>query len=153
MEASLQVRPERVGPGRQLRHVLQEDPYGCGVACAAMIAGVTYREARAVFVQVCSTGERRISLEGILDVQMDALLTELGYAVARFWRGARNVRPEWPPPLTAGVYLLQESRPSGGHFSILLNDGTLLDPAVPECAREVDWAFVYSVTAIVPIHA
>lgn len=35
-----------------LLQVIQEDATGCGIACAAMIAGVSYKRARRVAVEI-----------------------------------------------------------------------------------------------------
>lgn len=39
-------------PQRFVTTVLQEDSHGCGVACVAMIAGITYQDARQTFARL-----------------------------------------------------------------------------------------------------
>lgn len=60
----------------KLRHVAQREPYGCGVACLAMIAGITYDEALADF-------DRHFRKEGMTRRRLDRALARRGFAVAR----------------------------------------------------------------------
>lgn len=47
-EALIQGQEKDVEP----RIVLQTDPYGCGVACLAMVVEVEYTAARSIFVDI-----------------------------------------------------------------------------------------------------
>lgn len=103
--------------------VRQEHRMGCGAACIAMIHGVTYEQAIAMFPGV------DFEKNGIGWMQADSLLGDLGYAVRRIY--AKNHlwqdREEWPPPPFAKVHLCQVVT-SMCHFVVMDSSGVVLDP-------------------------
>lgn len=129
--------------------VRQEHAWGCGPACLSMLTGVPYAEVL--------TGFREdFAISGIDYMQADSWLADRGYATGRKWRfGAdRKERSQWPPEPWAGVHLceIQASGPtSGGHFVLLLRDGTVMDPLDPEPKRLADYWRANSVAAVTTI--
>lgn len=140
-----------------IRHVAQAEPYGCGVACLAMLAGWSYAEARRRYVAIY--GEKRAAVlqtgAGVTYVEVDTVLAEAaGLAVARQWKpwADNPTRKPWPCLPWADAHLVQVMVPSGGHFVVLLRDGSVLDPARgPEPVRLEAYADVQFVAAVVPV--
>lgn len=69
--------------------IVQQDSYGCGVACLAMAAGITYEDARALFVRV-GLGQRRKN-KPAFSTNLSDLAMALSVAglvnVPRRWKG------------------------------------------------------------------
>lgn len=135
----------------RIAHVRQEDAYGCGVACLAMITGTPYREVRAWFRERAwqnarhdgrvLEGAARETVEphdftrwGLDHFVMEHYLAEHGYATARLFAMAwpDGPRPVWPPAPFAPAHLAQVRTPIGGHYVVWLPDGRVLDPAAGE---------------------
>lgn len=136
-----------------VRHVRQEDPYGCGVACIAMLAGLTYAEARQAYS--AQYGEDRAAViregRGMVNVEADAVLARLGFAVARRHRGVEDAS-HWPPQPWGSAHLATVLLPTGGHFVVVLADGSVLDPAAdPTPRRWGDFGEVFDIAAVVPV--
>lgn len=130
-----------------IRHVRQEDPYGCGLACLAMLTEQTYRQVQAAFA-----GHDR----GIIDWAVQAYLADNGYAVA--WKYPNRIynnqmRADWPPALWADVHIAQVQMPAGSHFIVVLRDGSVLDPATDAPRRWSDYGAVNSIGAVYRIAA
>lgn len=71
------------------QHTLQQDSYGCGVACLAMVAGVPYAEVRALCVDL-GLGEKRGRKHPFATNFRDltAVATQMGLnATMRRWNG------------------------------------------------------------------
>nr|AXV45901.1 hypothetical protein pMKPA34_0057 [Pseudomonas aeruginosa] len=43
----------------RVKKVMQRDRFGCGIACAAMVAGKSYSEAKRVFT-TCGLGKKKV---------------------------------------------------------------------------------------------
>lgn len=114
-----------------IQRVQQEDPYGCGVACVAMVSGLSYGEVRRL---LGSSVARRLlgGGYGLTYYTLFDLLSHLGFACLNLWRTNQlNERPRdpWPPEPMADAHICSVSLPTGGHFVVWLRDGTVLDPA------------------------
>lgn len=145
---------------RPVRLVRQEHSHECGIACIAMIAGLTIEQAREAFDRVypLSRKEKGFAVtQGITYVSVDAVLAELGFAVARLWKPAHwcekvkqefRPRSEWPPQPFADAHLVQVTLPAGAHFVVWLRDGTWLDPAGVQAYPNDSIQFV---AAVVPV--
>jgi hypothetical protein len=123
-------------------HVLQEDAYGCGLACIAMVTGQTYQAVLADFTY---------RDHGITDWSLRDYLGDKGYAT--IWKhpcrmSTNTMRENWPPALWADVHIAQVYLPAGGHFIVVLRDGTVLDPATTQPRRWEDYPNVGNIGAI-----
>lgn len=107
--------------------VRQEHPWGCGLACLAMLLGVEYS---ALF----KTRYAHINFEtsvGISNFLMAEELTELGFAYSKLWRfKSGNIeRTPWPPQPWADVHLIMiELQCRKSHWALWLRDGRVFDP-------------------------
>ena len=91
--------------------VKQQEPNGCGIACAAMLAGVSYETAKAKVIEM---GFRQAgSHYGLLPREVIRLASELGAVVA----------PDIAP--TA----IQIRRGERNHFVVITKTGEIYDPA------------------------
>ena len=74
--------------------IVQQDSYGCGVACLAMAAGISYEEARALFVRV-GLGQRR-KHKPAFSTNLSDLAMALSVAglvsVPRRWKGWSHLK-------------------------------------------------------------
>jgi len=131
--------------------VRQEDALGCLVACIAMIAGVSYAEARSTLPGFSADK----CADEYYAVQW---LKGRGFDLIRTWEyfkpyGSKKPPSEpWPPLPFAELHLC--SVMAGGrlaHAVIMLGDGTVIDPATPEPRKLSDYSDVYQVSAIVRI--
>lgn len=113
------TEPERP---KAWRWVQQEDAHGCGIACLAMVTGKFYGEVKREFAPF---------EKGLTWWETDSYLVDHGYAVARKFKHAahRKESREWPPEPFGDVHICQVFTPAGGHFVVVLRDGTVLDPA------------------------
>lgn len=95
-----------------MKHIRQLDFEGCGIACAAMLAGKTYQEARDAWVGTSRHRRDRLNTEGrgLKRDEINALLIRLGYP----WGTQQHVR------------LVQS--PAGPHW-ILVFESAIYDPA------------------------
>jgi predicted double-glycine peptidase len=110
------------------RWVLQENAYGCGPACLAMILGISYADAcREVEESPAHIG-RDWDEHGTNIHAMEHALARHGY----WWRITYKAwEPEgnWPPEPWAVLHLCQVEQPSGNaHFVVMLRNGVVLDP-------------------------
>lgn len=72
-----------------MRLIQQLDRTGCGIACFAMIAGITYRQAKRLIFQDVTTGRRSFSTT---PGQIREALQGLGFLVAdRLVRVPRDI--------------------------------------------------------------
>jgi hypothetical protein len=142
-----------------IRHVRQEDPWGCGPACLAMVTGHNYREVRDWFTvfawqnaqkdgRVLADDARKaveandFSRSGITHWEIERYLAEHGYASALRWEEVRTgeARPVWPLPPFAEAHICCVQTVSGGHFVVWLPDGRVLDPAASETTLH-EWGY------------
>lgn len=121
-----------------MKRVQQEDGNGCPIACVAMLAEVTYQEAR---TQLGKWDGGLLGWEHLTN-----LLKHYGFRhkVDFGYDRKTNKRPEnWPRPFAPFHVLCIETR-AGGHYVVWLPDGTVLDPArsqvqnLDDCYRLAD---------------
>lgn len=119
-----------------MRHVMQADGYGCGLACLAIVTDKTYDEVKAWdgFVG------KNFRNAGLTYDDLMQYLGDHGFATMFRWRylpgsctQQRNVRSPWPSPSFAPVHLVGVR--DGMHLVVLLPDGTVLDPSVARPMR------------------
>lgn len=129
----------------RIQWVEQVDKGGCGIACLAMLLGVTYARIVEWAPEFCGKC-------GLQDDQVDQFLSEHGYALQRVWEyrefDARK-REIWPPRPFAQKHLcsvMQTNEDSIGHFVVMDGKGVVYDPALPAFApktlldfHEVEW--------------
>jgi len=137
--------------------VRQRHSHDCGIACMAMVMGCSLEAAAAAFDRVYpgALARGRGVSDGITYVEIDAVLAEEGYAIARLWRGPKDNRRRapWPPEPFADAHVATVITGSGGHFVVLLKDGAVLDPATDErrTLRHAAYVEVQDVAAVVPL--
>jgi hypothetical protein len=122
-----------------IRWVQQEDPYGCGIACIAMITGRSYAEAKASLPHP----------EHLVRTGMPfKYLSDIGYVVDSPTYEAKT----WPPEPFAGMHLCEVHVGDAphGHMVVMLADGAVLDPLTTEPRTLRDYEAVYIVAAITP---
>ena len=137
-----------------IRTIVQADRYGCGVACLAMVAGITYEEARQRFNSLglgvrrgckpaysTSSGEMRMAISSsglITDSRRWRGWAELqGLAVIKVrddWRGAKG-RWHWAvafrhPEFDIAVFDPHQTEPSFSRmpFDVLCFDFRIYEP-------------------------
>lgn len=129
-----------------MQWVAQDDPYGCGVACVAMVADKTYADVKAL-VGRGWTGQN----DGLTYYELFDLLSQLGFAVRglRHTMEARN-RPErlWPPDPFSDVHIVLVDGFESGHFVVWCRDGRVLDPARPGVYGLQDYEHVAQVLGV-----
>jgi hypothetical protein len=106
----------------------QEDANGCGPAALAMIAGVTYAEAKDI-LEACPVSHHKgnWAKEGVGHVSLDWALQRCGFWRQRTYRAWQ--RDNWPPRPWAPVHLCQIEQPShNNHFVVMDGKGVVLDP-------------------------
>jgi len=135
-----------------LQWVKQEDDWGCTIAAYAMILGRTYASVRDDFAVYIARKEGWRGVCSLFDG--DQYLTSQGFAVARifrYWRG--EIREEWPPQPFGDIHLcdvIVSEGSSGSHSVVMLRDGSVLDPLMPEPRRLTDYHKVQHVALVVP---
>jgi hypothetical protein len=121
--------------------VLQDEPKGCGVACLAMLTGLSYREARDLF------GRRYRPETGMSRVTLDAALARFRLAVCRA-PGAS---------LLGAVHVAEvihrDQAPRTHHFVVVLADGTVLDPLRAHPTTLASYRRVRCMAAVIPLDA
>ncbi len=97
-----------------MKLVKQEDRHGCGVACFAMIAGVTYQQALGCF------GGRSFARSGMGRRILEAVLVDQGFAIARV-PGQHQ--------LVSRVNLVEIGRQHGRNWHwVVVTNGRIYDP-------------------------
>jgi len=100
-----------------MKLVVQEDGFGCGVACVANILEVTYREALSLF----SNGRRKATTEGFLCKDLVNVLGDYEY---------RYIKPKLRNKIYQNksiVFIARCKKYPGGHFLYRMN-GIWADP-------------------------
>lgn len=131
--------------------VRQEDAWGCMIAAIAMVLGRSYTETKALLHPWFFTREQEF--RGIGQTEMDSLLTEHGFAVARrfeHYHPACCHRTAWPPQPWGEIHIAEVAT-SMSHAVVMLADGRVLDPALGARASLSEYSRVFSVTAITRI--
>lgn len=118
-----------------MKRIIQEDGSGCGLACVAMVAGVTYAEARVFAVDYLDFDPLGPFYTEIIDLRY--MLSEYGYGLSRY------------TPFKAYEYIsplaILEIERSGNHNHWVLYvkcglDRYILDPAQGvKSERRRDW--------------
>lgn len=135
------------------RWVWQEDEHGCGIACAAMLTGKPYQQVRDAFAPLLAKRE-------VTDRAVEEYLIAHGFSFQRLFGVSaltNEDRDPWPPAPFADLHLCVVSQCEGsdnpyccGHMVVLLADGTVLDPTVPQPKRLDDYRRVLYVSAALP---
>lgn len=130
--------------------IQQEHQFGCAIAVTAMILGVEYQSALALFL-----GHPDIQLGYGCHVT-DSILIEHGYALGRKYKTTRpgnTLREIWPVEPWGKVHWCEVMTQAGAHAIIMLEDGTVLDPHTPDRTRldHPDYLSVNFVAAVVKI--
>jgi hypothetical protein len=97
-----------------MRLVRQQDRSGCGIACVAMLARLTYEQVRAAYVGFSKRREFNLIACG------SGAGMRWGEVVALLWR----LRV---PPSLDKIYI--ERREHGGHYVVIDSRGKVFDPA------------------------
>ena len=128
----------------------QTDANGCGPACLAMIAGITYATAKEILERSPSMLHKGDwDKEGVSHITLDAAFQTFGFwrqRVYRIWQPT-----DWPPKPWAPVHLCQVAQPSGNHhFVVMDRDGHVLDPLrQPDVShRLADYPDVFNVCGL-----
>jgi hypothetical protein len=109
-----------------------------------MILGLSYSEAASLYPKMTGAGYGPHVL--------DDILANRGFAVARKFRfsaEAHKQRDPWPPAPFGKIHWCQVINEFGGHAVLMLEDGSVLDPAYDEPRCLSDYREVNSVAAIV----
>lgn len=117
----------------------QEDSFGCGIACVAMITGQGYADVKAALPDP----------EYLVKTGMPFRhLSDLGYVVDN----PRHEATTWPPEPFAELHLCEVHVGDAphGHMVVMLGDGSVLDPLTTDGRRLTDYEAVYIVAAVVP---
>lgn len=88
-----------------MNHVRQADRYGCGLACVAMVAGLTYAEVRGQIGGWFNAPERR----GVTHYVVLEMLGQLGFTYRFLWRTDQRTyedREPWPPEPFAPAHVI-----------------------------------------------
>jgi hypothetical protein len=113
-----------------IRFVWQPDVAGCGVAVIAMVAGLTYSQARQYF-----TLERDFNAHGMYLNEIHEALNVLGFSYQIFDPNESRIgytpRTPWPIAAVSDLAIAQVKnlRDAAWHFVVVLRDGRALDPA------------------------
>jgi len=102
--------------------VRQLDISGCGPACVAMVAGLTYEEACALFPK--ANFKRKSG--GLTRRNFEDVLQRLGFGLCR-----RKALAPFANVCIAELKQLDEN-PRHWHWVVILGDGTVLDPDEPK---------------------
>lgn len=127
-----------------IRHVAQEHPHGCGIACVAMLTDRTYRDAHKLF-----DCEHNFMERGITHYEVVEALARCGFAT-QFIFSKR--RAGWPLSPWAPGHIVQV----GNHFIVMLAGGGILDPAISvqsNVGRRLDHyeaTRIYSIIGVFP---
>lgn len=127
-----------------IRLVTQEDANGCGIACIAMVRGVTYAEAKRLFHERY-WGDYSFHNDGMAAVLLDAVLADAGFAVQRLYRNVND--PQWHRPF-APVHICRVTSAVHDHFVVMTEDGTVLDPSQYPPRRLSDYPLIRDVAGL-----
>lgn len=119
-------------------HVRQPEPYGCAVACCAMVRAVSYEETAEVFGPPG---------RGFTHMVWQDYLARYGFATQilyQFDQLSRRKRDPWPLNPWADLHLcsVDAGHGIGSHLVLLLRNGTVLDPATDAPRSLSDYASV-----------
>ena len=122
--------------------VMQENTFGCGIACLAMVTGALYRTVAKFFTKDFAT--KGISLKGI-----DKYLEKQGCVVERkFAEGEDWIPKSFAPVHICEVKIKEESQNT--HYVVMLKSGSILDPMSRKTKKLKDYHQVLNVAGIFP---
>ena len=121
-----------------IKHVRQDDRYGCVVACLAMVLDRSYS---AIRHQLGSPGN------GFTHNVWQRFLAERGFGVQHFYRFGSAV---WPLAPWADLHIcsVDAGHGDGTHVVVMLGDGTVLDPIDDRPRRLTDYPSVAYIAGI-----
>ena len=102
-----------------MKHVKQEDPNGCGIACVAMLAGeqVTYQMVRSVWLSNCHGDLLKIIAGGN------------GLRIFEVQDLAHMFRIKSFPYVAPTIVQINSKSGNGSHYVVITPDGTILNPS------------------------
>lgn len=110
-----------------MQHVFQEDSKGCGIACVAMVSGLSYQAAK----QKLISPKRDYLKFGLDDLLMPQFLLSCGRAAVITYPYnplTGTNRPDWPSIPLGALHILCVQTPRGAHYVVLGKDGMVRDP-------------------------
>lgn len=110
-------------PPTSIQWVQQEDAMGCGIACVAMIAGISYQSVAVMVSQP-------IRQQGMTHYTVMDLLHRFAIPYQFLWRTdqlRQAQRNPWPPLPFANAHIVQVDN----HYIVWTLDNKILDPARP----------------------
>jgi hypothetical protein len=136
-----------------IQYVAQEHPFGCGIACVAMITGQSY-------AQVLDQMGGEIKGRGTTHFEWFEALAEQGFAVQFIFQrqqkiGRTPIRKIWPLAPWAPVHIVQIV----DHSVVMRNDGTIFNPARPRAESGIlkltDYPeeHIYAMVGIFPVNS
>jgi hypothetical protein len=131
-----------------MKHILQPELKGCGIACIAMMMELEYDS-------ICEEYGRRFTEKGTNLGAIIEFLANHGYAsITKYHYSAikqdidiRDISiEEWPPKPFAPIHIVELKQPSGNyHFVVMEENGNILDPLREGIYKYSDWADILSV--------
>lgn len=121
-----------------VRRIIQEDVTGCGIACAAMLAGISYSRAKTIALRLGIVGQKPSYYTNASDISK--LLRELGLAPSK----GRKLS-KWSSLRILSVVGVNFSETTGNwHWVVYVPStagGHVLDPrATVKTRLRTDWA-------------
>lgn len=130
-----------------IQHVKQEEPYGCVIACIAMILGKTYQEIKSMLPTDRGYGNRN----GMTSHDMISFLWLHGYIGLEFYKCESHTQRmrelnEWLKPVATfnKVSVINEYGP---HAILWMPDGRVFDPNKYGVHSITDYKEYHSLTA------
>jgi len=135
-----------------MQHILQEDEWGCSIACIAMLTGKSYTNMRNQVQK--DFQESTIGLtKGLSYLDCYPYFIDAGYAWQIKYRVHHHNKQVdiWPPMLWAPVHWceVQVTDSSPGHSILMLQDGTIYDPLTYNKRSLEDY---YKVGVVIGLH-
>ncbi len=133
--------------------VKQEDAHGCGLAVLAMLTGKTYESVKSDFVKLTKRPPESFGERGINHIQLDAYLARCGFAISRsgqYDSFTNKKRRVWPPRAIHDFNYCEVEQAATGnwHFVVLLRDGSILDPLMPDIRYYSDYKRIASIAGV-----
>jgi len=129
---------------RYVRHRLEND---CVVTCLAMVTGHPFTK---VLKGIKQYWEDKGQFEGTSDEVFEAYLAQHGYAIQYMhheYAPTYELRANWPPAPFAPIHVC-DVFDGGMHATVMLADGSIMDPNDRSKKRLTDYHRVFSVAGI-----
>lgn len=131
---------------------MQLERMGCGIACAAMVSGLSYPQVRGKLAG--NHPKRDLATQGLDDLIMPQLLRACGVAAVITYPydpllGKR--RPDWPTVPEQQVLILCVQNELGAHYVVQNRQGQILDPSYLKPRTLGDYSAVHYYLEIFPI--